>query len=336
VGTSGRSGWPSRIGAPSAASISARPARRASATSPAGRWPFLRPALVLAFPVSRGPTFADMGEVEGWDGCPRSSTPPDLLPASWTRGGGGPDPRTRAPRRPSPPASLQPEPNGAGVSSRFPARCRFPGRARHVVRLAGFPLGRLPSELPRGSTKRPGRTPLMDFSKIPSIDVHQCVHSRRASFPTERDPVRPSLATWSSKRCLPSARACHGSGLVPPLPFLTASTAFSAQAPQVCCTLLPIMGFARFQAHADPVRQVQAEAWTRDEICAVSIPGDRPAGRAIGGAVRTVRARAGMSRRSRGRLALRSVSLTQSPGRFQVSRSVASSSFDDLEAFVLA
>jgi len=35
---------------------------------------------------------------------------------------------------------------------------------------------------------------------------------------------------------------------VPPLPFLPASTVYSARPPQVCCTLHPIMGFGPFQA----------------------------------------------------------------------------------------
>jgi hypothetical protein len=50
----------------------------------------------------------------------------------------------------------------------------------------------------------------------------------------------------------PSVQGCHTPDPVPPLPFLPASTVFSAHAVQVCCTLQPIMGFARFRASPGP------------------------------------------------------------------------------------
>jgi hypothetical protein len=120
----------------------------------------------------------------------------------------------------------------------------------------------------RGPAGGSCRTPLVDFSKIPSIDI-------RCARPLPETGRRCSPRTGSADRSLlmsarlarvpgfrplplpptPSVRACHSSNPVPPLPFLPASAAFSAHAVQVCCTLQPILGFAWFQACTDPLLQ---------------------------------------------------------------------------------
>lgn len=92
------------------------------------------------------------------------------------------------------------------------------------------------------------------------------VHSQRGGFEAlpERGPagrgqlVSAQVARTRGFRPLPaphslSVRACHSSNPVPPLPFLPASTVYSAHAVQVCCTLQPIMGFAWFQARPGPL-----------------------------------------------------------------------------------
>lgn len=62
-------------------------------------------------------------------------------------------------------------------------------------------------------------------------------------MPLHRDPDRAS-----TPERLPAHRQKPATLLlVPPLPFLPASTASSARSPQVCCTLHPIMGFGSFQ-----------------------------------------------------------------------------------------
>jgi len=62
-------------------------------------------------------------------------------------------------------------------------------------------------------------------------------------IPLHRGPALASTPRW-----LPTLRPEVASlVLVPPLPFLPASTVFSARTSQVCCTLHPIMGFGPFR-----------------------------------------------------------------------------------------
>lgn len=63
-------------------------------------------------------------------------------------------------------------------------------------------------------------------------------------IPLHRDPDRASTPGRSPALRHEDANLVH----VPPLPFLPASTVYSARPPQVCCTLHPIMGFGPFQA----------------------------------------------------------------------------------------
>jgi hypothetical protein len=56
-------------------------------------------------------------------------------------------------------------------------------------------------------------------------------------------------------------------GLVPSLPFLTASTAYSAHAAQVCCTLQPIMGFAWLQATSRSWIHTVHSVRARPKVC---------------------------------------------------------------------
>jgi hypothetical protein len=64
--------------------------------------------------------------------------------------------------------------------------------------------------------------------------------------PLLRSPVASTPGPAFARR--PSAPSCHARDLVPPSWFRTTSTAFSATGSQVCCTLLPTMGFATFPA----------------------------------------------------------------------------------------
>jgi hypothetical protein len=63
--------------------------------------------------------------------------------------------------------------------------------------------------------------------------------------PLHRDPDRASTPGWRTTLRLEDASL----ELVPSLPFLPASTVSSAQPPQVCCTLHPIMGFGPFRVN---------------------------------------------------------------------------------------
>jgi hypothetical protein len=63
-------------------------------------------------------------------------------------------------------------------------------------------------------------------------------------IPLHRDPDRASTPEWRTTLRLEDANF----ELVPPLPFLPASTASSARPLQVCCTLHPIMGFGPFRS----------------------------------------------------------------------------------------
>jgi hypothetical protein len=63
-------------------------------------------------------------------------------------------------------------------------------------------------------------------------------------IPLHRDPDRASTPGRLPALRHEDANLVH----VPPLPFLPASTVYSARPSQVCCTLHPIMGFGPFQA----------------------------------------------------------------------------------------
>jgi len=105
------------------------------------------------------------------------------------------------------------------------------------------------------------RTPLMRFvSKIapPSASIVR-VLSRLATVPDRRGVLRTGQTICGGFR--PSDRRGFAASLrprtaspghLPPLPFLTTTTAFSAHAVQVCCTLQPTMGFAWLQARPSP------------------------------------------------------------------------------------
>jgi hypothetical protein len=98
---------------------------------------------------------------------------------------------------------------------------------------------------------QPARTPLLGLSKDrPSADI-----SSARPLPVEV-PRKRVLSTIGPG--LPSP------GLVPSLLFLPASTVFSAQCLQVCCTLLPTMGFATFQARSPSHHRARPEHFRPD------------------------------------------------------------------------
>ena len=127
-------------------------------------------------------------------------------------------------------------------------RISFEDALQRALLLRRLPLCFSWPEGPPLLVESEARTPLMGLSKFapPSASV-QCVHSqlRRCSEELSRGwfPREPSV-----RRGVAFGAKLPRSALVPPLPFLPASTVCSAFAPfQACCILEPIMGFTRFQ-----------------------------------------------------------------------------------------
>jgi hypothetical protein len=228
---------------------------RLARPSAAGRWPFPRPAVVLAGPVSRGLTFADRTDGGHRGFRPGFATPPGLRPGQMTSSTRGP-----AWRVPGPVAS--------------PASC--PKAGRRMCSVQGIVDSLTSPHLPegRGADPLPGTCGgvLPDSSHgllkdAPPSTSAVCVHSRRmtCSCSPRTGSTRPRPAgeqgacsdPWAlahrPSRHSPSVRACHGSNPGPLLPFLTTSAACSTHAVQVCCALQPIMGFAWFQSRVDPL-----------------------------------------------------------------------------------
>lgn len=87
-----------------------------------------------------------------------------------------------------------------------------------------------------------------------TTDIRRCCPSERLrlellSWGFPKMPLRRDPGRASTPGRFPVLRPEDASlVLVPSLPFLPASTVFSARPPQVCCTLHPTMGFGPFQA----------------------------------------------------------------------------------------
>jgi hypothetical protein len=100
---------------------------------------------------------------------------------------------------------------------------------------------------------RPLRTSSLGVLKDhPSIDTH-------TRCPLPAAGRRANASPLAFGRCLPRPR------LVPPLPFLLASTAFSIWVPQVCFALQPILGFTTFRmgsrVHAAVASSASRRCW---------------------------------------------------------------------------
>jgi len=98
-----------------------------------------------------------------------------------------------------------------------------------------------PSSLPSSTERGVHRGGQVAASRVP--DRRLRLQQAAAFHDVLVRTLRPSRL-----HCVPSATGCQTDGHVPPSPFLTTSTAFSTHTLQVCCTLLPTMGFAWLQA----------------------------------------------------------------------------------------
>lgn len=102
----------------------------------------------------------------------------------------------------------------------------------------------LPDLLSWGSSQR---CPSVEILRVRPLPVHY--RPRPAGCPADWTCALSGSRPWERFGFVANARPRNANPvLVPPLPFLTTSAVYSAHEAQVCCTLLPTMGFAWLQA----------------------------------------------------------------------------------------
>jgi hypothetical protein len=139
-------------------------------------------------------------------------------------------------------SSVPSGPAVARATTRRRSSCARPGSGAHLSRGDWSLVGLLSW----GSSQR---CPSIDIQHARPVPAHG--RPRLTGCPADRTCGPWSSRSWVRRDFVASLRPRLATpGLLPSMPFLTTTTACSAHAVQVCCTLQPIMGFAWLQARS--------------------------------------------------------------------------------------
>ena len=166
--------------------------------------------------------------------------------------------RARCCARPEPRPAVGRHGRAVSVPPFVPRTCRVSARPPEG---GCGQLGTVPGAAPcRAGWSLVGLLSWGSSQRCPSIDIQRArpvptrCRPRPTGCPADRTCGPWSLRSWVRRDFAASLRPRLATpGLLPPLPFLTTTTACSAHAVQVCCTLQPIMGFAWLQARSLPL-----------------------------------------------------------------------------------